>query len=88
MKTEKTKRLSLSEFVKKKHPEFKGKRVTQKFRAEYKKYLKDLKKKKKKDNKEFAQFKKEVESDMKKDKEFKDLKNFDKKMSTEDPEED
>ena len=66
MKPEKNKRLTLPEFLKKykkEHPEFTGKRVTQKIRAEYKKYLKDLKKKKKeeeKENKEYKDFEKKM----------------------------
>ena len=66
MKTEKTKRLSLPEFLKKykkEHPEFTGKRTTQKIRAEYKKYLVKFKRDKKKADKEekaFLKFDKEM----------------------------
>jgi len=83
MKTEKTKRLSLSEFIKKfkkEHPNMKSQQATRKAKLEYKKYIKQ----KKKDFKELAKLKKVSDVAIKEDKEFKDLKNFDKKMSEED----
>ena len=82
MKAEKTKRLSLSEFVKKykkEHSKLKSQQATRKAKAEYKKYIKNIKKKKRED-KELAKLRKTTESD----EEFEELKNFDKKMSEED----
>ncbi len=82
MKTEKTKRLTLFEFIKKfkkEHPNMKSQQATRKAKLEYKKYII----KKKKDFKELQKLKKVSDIVIKKDKEFDELKNFDKKMSEE-----